>query len=204
LYAFQAGSDPLAYSAGTWAKLKDVTSYGGPTGVSAFNPSCAMGYYGRLWTGGVAAEKDVVYYSDTLIGHEWRQYGPDGASGGGDDTSAGYVDLKTVWGQDEIVAIAPFYGKLVIFGKHNIVIYNGPAEPTTMELDEVIRGVGCVSRDSVQAVGDDLYFCSNTGVRSLHRTSELDKLPLVALVLQYLLSGIKIIILPQSILSPSY
>jgi len=100
--------------------------------------------------------------------------------------AAGYIDLKTVWGTDEIVAIAPFYGQLVIFGKHNIAIYNNPSDPNAgttspMALTEVIRGIGCVSRDSVQAVGDDLIFVSDTGVRSLSRTTELDKVPLVDL-----------------------
>jgi len=41
--------------------------------------------------------------------------------------------------------------------------------------------VGCVSRDSVQAIGDDLVFLSATGLRSLARTTEKDKLPLTDL-----------------------
>jgi hypothetical protein len=125
-----------------------------------------MGYYGRMWAGGINEANDVVYYSDLLQGDTW--------TGG----SSGVLDLKTVWGADEIVSINAFYGKLVIFGKHNIVIYNGPAEPTTMQLDEVISGIGCASRDSVQSVGDDLYFLSQTGVRSLNRTTEKDNIPL--------------------------
>jgi hypothetical protein len=50
-----------------------------------------------------------------------------------------------------------------------------------MELTEVIRGIGTVSRDSVHAVADDLFFLSATGLRSLTRTTELDKLPLTEL-----------------------
>ena len=160
-YGFQAANPPIKYTSSTWA----VTTTK-PAGVTTFDPSCGMGYYGRNWVGGISEEKDVVYYTDTLQGDNWTT----GAYGS--------IDLKTVWGTDEIVAIAPFYGKLVIFGKHNIVIYNGPDEPTTMALDEVIRGVGCASRDTVVAVGDDLLFLSDTGVRSLNRTSEVDKLPL--------------------------
>ena len=160
-YGFQAANPPVKYTSSTWA----VTTTK-PAGVTTFDPSCGMGYYGRNWVGGVSEEKDVVYYTDTLQGDNWTT----GAYGS--------IDLKTVWGTDEIVAIAPFYGKLVIFGKHNIVIYNGPDEPTTMILDEVISGIGCASRDSVQSVGDDLYFLSSTGVRSLSRTTEKDNLPL--------------------------
>ena len=164
LYGFQAGNPPIKYTSNTWSVPTTK-----PVGVTTFNPSCGMGYYGRNWVGGVAEEKDVMYYSDTLQGDNWTT----GAFGS--------IDLKTVWGTDEIIAITPFYGKLVIFGKKNIVIYNNPSDPTAMVLDEVVRGVGCVSRDSVQAVGDDLLFLSNTGLRSLLRTTEKDKLPLTDL-----------------------
>ncbi len=167
-FGFQDGHKPVRYSSGTWSLIENVSGYTSPTGITTFNPSCGMGYYGRLWVGGVAESKDVVYYSDTLLGHKW-------STGSG---LAGVIDLKTVWGNDEIVAIAPFYGKLVIFGKHNIVLYNNPTDPSNMSLDEVIRGIGCASRDSVIAVGDDLLFLSDTGLRSLNRTTQLDKVPL--------------------------
>ena len=170
MYCVQSGHAVIEYDdSGTspfWTLLTGTAGYSAPAGVTTFNPSCGMGFYGRLWFGGITEEPDVVYYSDTLNGHIW-------ATG-----AAGAIDLKTVWGSDTIVAIQPFYGKLVIFGKHNIVIYNGPADPDTMTLDEVIRGIGCASRDSVQAVGDDLYFLSDTGVRSLSRTTEKDNIPL--------------------------
>jgi len=166
LYCVQSGHIPIELDGTTWAALPATSGYNAPAGVTTFNPSCGMGFYGRLWVGGITEEKDVVYYSDTLNAHKW-------SSG-----AAGAVDLKTVWGTDDIVAIAPFYGKLVIFGKSNIVIYGGPSEPSTMVLDEVIRGIGCVSRDSIQSVGDDLYFLSSTGVRSLSRTTEKDNVPL--------------------------
>ena len=169
IYGFQAGNPPIKHSSGSWS-----VSTNKPTGFAVdddFDPSCGMGYYGRNWVGGVTDNKDVVYYSDTLQGDTWT-------TGSG---LAGSIDLKTVWGTDEIVAIAPFYGKLAIFGKHHIVIYNNPDDPGssgTMQLDEVIRGVGCTSRDTVQAVGDDLLFLSDTGLRSLNRTTEVDKVPL--------------------------
>ena len=166
LYCVQEGHTPVELDGTTWTALPSSSGYNAPAGVTTFNPSCGMGYYGRLWAGGIAEEKDVVYYSDTLNAHKW---------GSG---AAGALDLKTVWGTDDIVAIQPFYGKLVIFGKSNIVIYNGPTDPSTMILDEVIRGVGCVSRDSIQAVGDDLLFLSSTGLRSLNRTTQVDKVPL--------------------------
>ena len=148
-----------------------VTTSTVPAGVpaSGFNPSCGMGYYGRLWCGGVASAPDIVYWSNLLDGDDWL------------DGDAGAIDLSKIWGTDEIVAIEPFYGKLVIFGKNNIVIYDSPTAVGSLALNEVIRGVGCVSRDSIKAIGDDLVFCSNTGLRSLARTTEKDKLPLMDL-----------------------
>jgi hypothetical protein len=143
-----------------------VTTATKPAGVTTFDPSCGMGFYGKLWCGGITEAKDVVYYSVLLDGDDWT------------GTGSGYIDLKTVWGTDEIVNISPFFGKLVIFGKKNIVIYDDPRSGGTLVLDEVIKGIGCVSRDSVQAIADDLVFLSETGLRSLARTTEKDKLPM--------------------------
>jgi len=148
-----------------------VATYSDPPSVSngEFKPSCGAGFYGRLWVGGVAEQKDVLFYSNLLDGDDW--------------IGGGLIDLKTVWGVDDIVAIAPFFGKLVVFGKNNIAIYDSPNIIGSMALNEVIQGVGCVSRDSVQAIGDDLVFVSSTGLRSLARTTEKDKLPLTDLSL---------------------
>jgi len=137
-----------------------------PAGVTTFDPSCGMGFYGRMFAGGVTEEKDVVYYSTLLDGDDWT------------GTGSGSIDLKTVWGTDEILHIAPFFGKLIIFGKNNIAIYDNPADIANATLDEVITGIGLVNRDTVQTIGDDLVFLSATGLRSLSRTTEKDKLPL--------------------------
>lgn len=168
IYCFQQGADPVEYEAGTWTLLKNTLGYSAPAGVTTFDPRCGLGYYGRMWAGGVSEDKNVLYYSKLEDPHGWNT---------GD---SGFIDLKYVWGGDEIMHIAAFAGKLVIFGRQNIAIYNNPWDVTAMYLDEVIQGVGCVDRDSVQAVGNDLYFVSDTGVRSLQRTAMVNnnKLPL--------------------------
>jgi len=181
LDAFHTGIVPQRYdgSLGSGSKWAAYDNAHRPSGVTTaeFKPSCGMGYYGRMWVGGVAEEKDVVYYSTLLDSDDFRTTAENGASNGG------YIDLKTVWGTDEVVAIAPYFGKLVIFGKNNIAIYDTPDIIADMALNEVIKGVGLVSRDTVQAIGDDLVFLSNTGLRSLGRTTEKDKLPLTDLSL---------------------
>ena len=172
-YGVQASNKPINYSGSAWLDLEDVGSYAAPSGVTTFTPSCILGEYGRLWVGDIGENRDVVYYSDTLIGQTF--------TGG----ASGSIDLKTVWAGDNITALASFMGKLVIFGKNNIVIYNNPWNPAADEfiLDEVIEGVGCVARDSVQLIGDDIVFLSASGVRSLGRTIQQDTMPLTDLSL---------------------
>ena len=156
-------------SGSKWAAFDNATR---PATVSSgeFKPSCGVGFYGRMWVGGVSEEKDVLHYSALLDSDDYTT-----GNGGGS------FDLKKVWGRDDIIAIAQFYGQLAVFGKKNIVIYESPDVVGSMKLNEVIRGVGCVARDSVQHIGDDLVFLSSTGLRSLARTSEKDKVPLTDL-----------------------
>jgi len=175
-YGVQASNQPINYSGSAWLDLEDVASYAKPAGVTTFTPSCVLGEYGRLFTGNIGENRDVVYYSDLLIGHKF--------AGG----SAGAIDLKGVWAGDEIVSLNSFMGKLVIFGKNNIVVYDNPwdvalTSNSTFRLNEVIEGVGCVARDSVQLIGDDIVFLSSSGVRSLSRTIVQDKMPLTDLSL---------------------
>ncbi len=170
-YGVQASHKPIYYDGTNWMDLEDASGFSAPSGVTTFNPTSCLGGFGRLWAGGISEANDVVYYSDTLIGHKFQT------------GAAGYVDMKTVWAGDQIIALANFMGKLVIFGKRNIAIYNNPDDPSSADfaLDEVVRGVGCVARDSVQALGDDIIFLSNSGVRSLRRTMENGKMPLTDL-----------------------
>ena len=167
LYGFQNGHTPVYYSGTAWTDLVDLGSYNAPAGISTFDPNCALGEYGRLWVGGITENSNVVYYSDTLQGDKWNT------------GAAGQIDLKTVWGNDYIMGISAFMGKLVIFGTQNIAIYNNPYDPTELALDELIEGIGLKARDSVAHLGDDIVFLSNTGVRSLARTVTSDgKMPL--------------------------
>lgn len=115
--------------------------------------------FGRIW---VTSNGDgsVIEFSDTLLPHIFR---------GG---AAGTLDLKNVWGGDEVVAISSIEDYLVIFGKRHILLYAGPETPSTMTLAEKIEGVGCIARDTVVSTGDDLLFLSASGVRSLARAIE--------------------------------
>lgn len=125
----------------------------------------ALTAFGRLWV--VDATATVIHYSDLLI--------PQNFSGG----SAGSIDLKSVWvyGMDEIVALHEYNGYLLIFGKRSIVIYSGASDPSTMAISEQLHGIGCIARDSVQPVDADLWWLSDTGVRSFRRTIQEKSMP---------------------------
>lgn len=115
--------------------------------------------FGRIW---VTSNGDdtTIEFSDTLLPHKFR---------GG---AAGTLNLNTVWGGDQVTAIASIEDYLVIFGKRHILIYAGPEDPSAMTLSEKIEGTGCIARDSVQSTGNDLVFLSANGVSLLSRAIE--------------------------------
>ena len=47
-----------------------------------------------------------------------------------------------------------------------------------MAVEDVIDGVGCISRDTVQDLGSDILFLSDTGVRSLGRVIQEKSAPM--------------------------
>jgi hypothetical protein len=176
LYGVQRGHLPIQVeqTTGNMLAIKEHASYGAPSSVTTFNPQCIMADFGSVWVGGIGENKNLVLRSDNLQGHKWNT------------GTAGQIDLQTVWGTDEVVALASFVNRLVIFGKRNIAIYANPWDAgtgatSTFQLQDLIKGVGCIARDSVQSFGEDIIFLSETGVRSLARTTEKDTLPLTDL-----------------------
>ena len=70
LTCIHEGIVPQRYdgSQGSGSKWAAFDNAHRPSGVTSgeFKPSCGMGFYGRMWVGGVAEEKDVLYYSTLL------------------------------------------------------------------------------------------------------------------------------------------
>ena len=163
LWGIQAGHKVINYNGTAWYDIDDITStYAAPAGVTTFDPSCGLGDFGRMWYGGITEAPGVVYYSDNLIGEK--------LNGG----AAGSVDLKTVWGNDEVVGLASIMDKIVIFGKQNIAIYSGASNPASMALEEVIKGTGLAGKDNIAYVGTDVLFLSYEGLMSLGRLQQTD------------------------------
>lgn len=182
--AVQQAHTPIVatIAAGVLGNFADITAASGtlPTG------NCGVAAYGRLFL--ADADALTIKYSALLDETKWAA--ADGA---------GSIDTTLYWpnGRDYIVAITAWEEKLVVFGKHNILIYGSPAVnvgfvPASMYLTDVIEGTGCMARDSVQHVGSDVIFLSASGVRSLRKSlitskNPLDEisLPVRDLLLQY-------------------
>ena len=161
----QAAHAPLVASTGGNPALLSQSAAVGTESLTGAN--VGLGAFGRLWLAQTTASKSKVYWSDLLDPTAF------------DSGSAGAIDLDDVWpkGQDEVVGLAAHNGFLIIFGKHNIVIYSGPEDPATMVLSDTVAGIGCVHRDTIQTTGNDVIFLSQTGIRGLGRTIQEDSLP---------------------------
>ena len=166
-YFFQTGHDPLIYdpavSTTTYRRVSEKTGYVGtvPSG------NIAISAYGRLWVASTSTDKITISFSDLIAGHVW--------SGG----TTGTLDTSRVWpnGADEVQALAAHNGFLFIFGKRQILVYQGATTPATMSISDTVGGIGCLARDSVQTTSSDVIFLSNSGVRSLMRTIQEKSAP---------------------------
>lgn len=167
-FFFQTGHDPLifdpAVSNSTFRRVSEKTGYVGtvPEG------NIAISAFGRLWVAVTSSNNVTITFSDLLAGHVW--------SGG----TTGTLDVSRVWpnGADQIMGLAAHNNFFFIFGKRQIIIYQGATTPSTMSLSDTIAEIGCLSRDSIAATGTDIIFLSNSGVRSLLRTIQEKSAPL--------------------------
>jgi hypothetical protein len=176
--ATQKGNAALVWrrTSGSGAYIfQEIGVYGTkPSGVATFDPDCCLSAFGRVWTAGISANKHTLFFSNLLD--------PTNFSTG----TAGLLDISTVVGNnDEIVGLAQHNNFLVIFCTNSIVVYGSQGtsaatgiNPLTMALADVVTGVGCVSRDSIQATGTDLIYLSKSGIRSLNRTVTENSMPM--------------------------
>ena len=169
-YFFQRGYEPLVYSNALGAVTK-MSSVSGASVASTQHCHEAIAAYGRVWCVGNASDDNTVYWSDLLIGHDF--------AGG----SSGSINVSKAWpnGFDKVVALAAHNGMLIIFGENNTLVYANAESPASMEIQDAIPGVGCVDRKSVQNIGTDLLFLTQTGLRSLGRTIQEKSLPITDL-----------------------
>ena len=170
----QSGYEPLVYSSAISPVCQTISTYkSGGTHLFDFSgttwPSDVIAAYGRFWT----HDGSTVYWSTDIADTTFPAF-----YGG----TSGTLNIAAVLpnNADTIVALAAHNDFLVILCKNNIVLYSGAANPIglSFQLNDVITGVGCVARDSVQMTGNDLIFLSDTGIRSLGRVIQEKSLPM--------------------------
>jgi hypothetical protein len=166
----QASHPPIVYdetNSPVAEKLIDYDVHTPSFGTSY--PRDVIAAYGRFW----AHDGEKIYWSTDILDASFPRF-----SGG----SSGTLNIAAVLpnNADTIVALAAHNGFLIIFCQHNVVIYRGADDPTgdIFGLQDVIVNVGCIARDSVQNIGNDLLFLSDSGVRSFSRIVQEKSLPM--------------------------
>jgi len=173
------------YTAGDVLTLVDISAphqHDGPYGLqrladigtlpaghteSTFKPNIALAAFGRVWYADIYNDRQTIYFSDLNSGQTLS---------GGSSGSLNIADI--VPDGDPIVALAAHNGFLVIFCNHHIITYRNAADVDTIALEDLIKGIGCIAKDSVVGTGTDLVFLSNGGVRSLLRTIQEKSSPI--------------------------
>jgi len=167
-YFFQTGHDPLIYdpavSITTFRRVSEKTGYVG----TVPSANIAISAFGRLWVANTSTDKVTISFSDLIAGHVW---------GGG---TSGSLDVSRVWpnGADEVMGLAAHNDFLFIFGKRQILVYSGASTPASLVLSDTVGSIGCIARDTIQSIGSDVVFLSDSGVRSLMRTIQEKSAPL--------------------------
>jgi len=167
-YFFQTGHDPLIYdpavSTTTYRRVSEKSGYV----ATVPQANICISAFGRLWVANTATDKVTVTFSDLIAGHVW---------GGG---TSGILDVSRVWpnGADEVMGLAAHNDFLFIFGKRQILVYSGASTPASLVLSDTVGSIGCIARDTIQSIGSDVIFLSDSGVRSLLRTIQEKSAPL--------------------------
>lgn len=183
MYAVQKSHPPLVYhklpvgggGGGSHAhtgdfglqRLGDIGSVPSGYTTDTFKPNCTLSAFGRMFFADISNDPLTIYFSVLL----------DGADLTG--TGSGQLNLeKVIAGGDKIVALAEHNNALIIFCERNIVIYNNADNISEISLADVIVGTGCIARDSIQNIGTDVIFLSDSGLLSLGRTIQEKSAPL--------------------------
>ena len=165
----QEDHEPIIYTESASPVTQTMTDYTGVTqSYGSSFPRDVIAAYGRFW----AHDGDTIYWSTDIVDTAFPAF-----NGG----TSGTLNIASVLPNnvDTIIGLASHNDFLIIFCERNIVIYAGASNPLgDFKLSDIIAGVGCVARDSIQSTGNDLIFLSDTGVRSLGRLIQEKSLPM--------------------------
>jgi hypothetical protein len=163
LFAVQAGHAPKA-----WQKVLNVwtsqtivlpTGSAGIPDLATQQPNVCLAAFGRMFVADGTSNKTTIWISEDLNALNFTTVG------------AAFLDIsETLLGGDRIISLGSVGNRLLVMCTNQILVYlvNPDASPF-IELDEVIKGVGCLARDSVVNIGTDLLWLAAQGVVSFGR-----------------------------------
>lgn len=81
----------------------------------------------------------------------------------------GFVTMSDFYStQQNLMAIAPYQGKLLFAARNYVQIWNVDPDPANYSVSQTLPNIGTVAPQSVRAVGDmDVYMLADNGVRSV-------------------------------------
>jgi len=185
----QKTHEPILFSRETGSLVVNkLVSHTGHSGASysspvfgtgtANGPNAVLAAYGRFWVLGTDSNKTTLYWSTDIADLHFPTFN----TGAGRTSGSMNMSAKLPNNVDEAVGIAAHNGYIIVFFKQNIVMLRGNddnfSDPSTMYVQDVLPGVGCISRDSIQKTGNDVLFLSSSGVRSLGRTVQEKSMPM--------------------------
>lgn len=162
VFATQRNHSPVAWRkiAGVWTQ-QTISMH---SEMSTEKPDVCLAAFGRVFTANGSNMKHKIWFSEDL--------NPLNFTSGG----SGSLDIgKALIGNDNIVSLASFGNRLVILCEKQIIIYSVNLDSAPfLSLDETVKGIGCVSRDSVVNTGDDLVWLARQGMVSFSRLVSSD------------------------------
>lgn len=85
------------------------------------------------------------------------------------NSNAGYLPFTSQYGaQDTVQGFSAYQGRLAVFGRRSVQIWNWSADPNSQGLAQTLANTGTVAPNSIRSLGDlDVLYLGDTGVRSL-------------------------------------
>lgn len=105
------------------------------------------------------------HFSNVGLPTDWNNT----EGGSGTPNFAGFINLANhSRGSEELMAIAPYFQNLAVFGKDAIQIWFNDPDPDVSSRVQVLNNTGTVAGKSVVEIGDsDVFYLARSGIRSL-------------------------------------
>lgn len=163
LYMVDGYNGIYSWDGTTSASVSGPSNNEGPVG-----PRCAVWHTNRLvvaciGTGGLLTEPDTVYFSQFLDGSVWDKAAWSIRVGAGEgDRISGLVS----WTEFKLLVLKD---RSLWFADCDPVL-----DVSDFETKPVTRAIGCSAPKTAVQVGDDVFFLSTQGVRSINHTAETE------------------------------